>query len=120
MVSVRKAWRKLMGLSPCQSCFVDPLADISSNEKKFDSPPLLSKPIIAHSTPPGVDQTMKDDFRPSLNHLSASSLTKEQPAPPISEFKCRKRHKRKQIQDQETCLMRSVFQEHEMASCHQS
>uniref|UniRef100_A0A7N0ZZ98 AP2/ERF domain-containing protein n=1 Tax=Kalanchoe fedtschenkoi TaxID=63787 RepID=A0A7N0ZZ98_KALFE len=109
MVSVRKAWRKLMGLSPGQSSFGGPLAETSSKGNKTDLPPLVSKPISMRTILPGVEQTTKDDFKPISNHFSGSSTTKEQPGRPISEFKRRKRHRRKQIQDQETCLMRGVY-----------
>ncbi|CAM8924849.1 unnamed protein product [Rhodiola kirilowii] len=111
MVSVRKAWRRLMGLSPGQSSFVGPLADVSSDGKTGDtlSPALPHKTIDVHPIPPGVEQITKLDFGPISNHLSASKTMKEQPHRANSEFKRRKRHKRKQIQDQETCLMRGVY-----------
>lgn len=108
MVSVRKAWRRLMGLPTGQSLFAGQLADLSSNGNNGDTP-TLNKPVSVQLMLTEPKENTKDGLRPITDRLSASSTKIEQYSHSISEFKPRKRHKRKQIKDQEVCLMRGVY-----------
>lgn len=111
MVSIRR--RRLLGLCSGQNCFLDPLPLSSENGHTSESCVDNTKPISVHPVPLNDIDLPKDktasETGPSLSKVSASSPLKEEPFQPFPEFKRRKRHRRKHVENQEQCIMRGVY-----------
>ncbi|XP_074351521.1 ethylene-responsive transcription factor-like protein At4g13040 [Apium graveolens] len=121
MVSIRR--RKLLGLCSGylvgRSLFVDPLP------KTFDSGHTPAKsmkttrPLSVHPVPCIDFNQVKENGvpkgHPGFSNVFTSSSSKEQHHEQFSgtstviEFKRRKRYRRKQIENRETCIMRGVY-----------
>ncbi|CAA2970751.1 ethylene-responsive transcription factor At4g13040 [Olea europaea subsp. europaea] len=111
MVSIRR--RRLLGLCSGQNCFLDPLPKSSENGHSSESCVDNTKPISVRPVPLKDIDLPKDktasEIGPSLSKVSASSPLKEESFQPFPEFKRRKRHRRKHVENQEQCIMRGVY-----------
>lgn len=119
MVSLRR--RKLLGLCTGKSSFVAPLPRTSENGNAPENSNQNIRPINLH--PSSLDnvnlqQGIAIEKGPASSNVSGASSPeqqcykqKEQHFPSFSglPIKRRKRHRRKQIQNQEPCLMRGVY-----------
>ncbi|KAJ4728452.1 Ethylene-responsive transcription factor-like protein [Melia azedarach] len=120
MVSLRR--RKLLGLCSGKSSFVAPLPRNSENGNAPESSTQNVRPVGLHlsaldnvSRPQGMAVAKVEPA--SLNVSGASSPEGQNNQPKEQHFqsfsglpiKRRKRHRRKQIQNQEPCLMRGVY-----------
>ncbi|XAR58747.1 hypothetical protein NMG60_11014271 [Bertholletia excelsa] len=113
MVSIRR--RRLLGLCSGRGSFLSPLPRFADNGSVSVTPILNTKPFSVHPMPsvdvgqPKEKTTSKES--PGSPNVSGSSTSKEQhnQQHPEPEVKRRKRHRRKQIDNQEPCLMRGVY-----------
>lgn len=109
MVSLRR--RKLLGLCSGRSSFIAPLPKFF-NGTTAENPTHNPHPVRVHPVPSGdAHQPIVTKVGPGSSNESGSTSSKEQPiqsvaGPPI---KRRKRHRRKNFQNQEPCLMRGVY-----------
>ncbi|XP_062077940.1 ethylene-responsive transcription factor-like protein At4g13040 [Humulus lupulus] len=113
MVSLRR--RKLLGLCSGRNSFLTPLPRFSGNGKTPANSSLNTKSISVHPIysdeikPPDGNTSVKGG-QGSTNVSDCGSLKEEHnqqvSGPPI---KRRKRHRRKNFQNQEQCLMRGVY-----------
>ncbi|XP_044500955.1 ethylene-responsive transcription factor-like protein At4g13040 [Mangifera indica] len=121
MVSLRR--RKLLGLCSGKSFFLAPLTWNSDNGITPDAQ--NANPVSVHPIPlddarqstwkataksgplsSNVSGSSSPEEKPKLQHIEKEQHIKSFPGLPI---KRRKRHRRKQIQNQEPCLMRGVY-----------
>ncbi|CAH9073572.1 unnamed protein product [Cuscuta europaea] len=99
MVSIRR--RRLLGL--CS-------AGTSSSVAPFTTFPEDEKPISFYPIPSNSFEKPKEETTAHKPYsLPASPPSKDQEDQKLSEVKCRKRHRRKQFDSQEPCLMRGVY-----------
>lgn len=104
-----------MGLCSGKDSFVTPLPKSSDNGLALENSSQNANPVSVHPMPL-EDVNLKEETTvakvgPGSSKFSGSSLPKDQEnenfaGPPI---KRRKRHRRKQVQNQEPCLMRGVY-----------
>ncbi|CAI9761312.1 unnamed protein product [Fraxinus pennsylvanica] len=112
MVSIRR--RRLLGLYSGQTCFLAPLPKSSENGYTSQNCVENTKQSV-HPMPLNYIYLPKEkttsETCPTLSKVSAFSPLKEEPVQPfpVSEFKRRKRHRRKHVENQEQCIMRGVY-----------
>ncbi|XP_028246367.1 ethylene-responsive transcription factor-like protein At4g13040 isoform X2 [Glycine soja] len=116
MVSLRR--RRLLGLCSGNSSFVTPLPLYCENLSGFENSNQQAKPkseqpaLSDDATNPDSNNVVQEE--PGSSNASGSSSSKEQliqqitglSRPPI---KRRKRHRRKNLHNQEQCIMRGVY-----------
>ncbi|KAL1816917.1 hypothetical protein DCAR_0521329 [Daucus carota subsp. sativus] len=113
MVSIRR--RRLLGLSSGRSSIEDPLPKTSDNGHNPETPMKNSRASSVHPVPfIDIDQVKENDaseVHSGSSNVSIPSSSKEQHHKKFSvvEFKRRKRYRRKQIGNQEPCIMRGVY-----------
>ncbi|XP_042963810.1 ethylene-responsive transcription factor-like protein At4g13040 isoform X1 [Carya illinoinensis] len=109
MVSLRR--RKLLALCAGRGSFIAPLPR-SFNGTAAANPTHNSNPVRVHPGPSvDVNQLLGNKLGPKSSNESGSSSSKEQPIQPEAgpPIKRRKRHRRKNFQNQEPCPMRGVY-----------
>ncbi|XP_041001418.1 ethylene-responsive transcription factor-like protein At4g13040 isoform X1 [Juglans microcarpa x Juglans regia] len=109
MVSLRR--RKLLGLCSGRGSFIAPLPRFF-NGTAAENPTHNNNPVRVHPGPSvDVNQLLGSKLGPKSSNESGSSSSKEQPIQPEAgpPIKRRKRHRRKNFQNQEPCLMRGVY-----------
>ncbi|XVE78131.1 hypothetical protein DITRI_Ditri13aG0119200 [Diplodiscus trichospermus] len=113
MVSLRR--RKLLGLCSGKSSFLAPLHRFFDNGNAPENSSQAAKSVSVHPMPSDSINQMHgksiakiDSGSPNVSGSGSSKEHHNQPFPgqPI---KRRKRHRRKQVQNQEPCLMRGVY-----------
>ncbi|XP_078156345.1 integrase-type DNA-binding superfamily protein isoform X2 [Carex rostrata] len=124
MVSIRR--RRHLGLNPVNSLNAGEKSPEKQNqsENQNDSPISNQKPFSVHQLPPisfnrqpsvnFLPQIESSEEKPGPSSISAPSIRKIEPSNisqyyPGKEIKRRKRHRRKQYEDQEPCVMRGVY-----------
>ncbi|KAK7256101.1 hypothetical protein RIF29_29535 [Crotalaria pallida] len=113
MVSLRR--RRLLGLCSGSSSFVTPLPLYCENLTGSENSTRHAKPKSEQPVPSDdasiLDSNTIVQEEPGSSNLSGSSSSKEQRIQPITgpPVKRRKRHRRKNWQNQEPCLMRGVY-----------
>ncbi|XP_052187996.1 ethylene-responsive transcription factor-like protein At4g13040 isoform X1 [Diospyros lotus] len=110
MVSIRR--RRLLALSSGRSSFMSSLLPrFLDNVSAPENP----KPAAADPMPSVDVEQPEEKIEPKVSagssNASGSSSSKEQPTQqyPVPEVKRRKRHRRKQVENQEPCVMRGVY-----------
>ncbi|QCE11478.1 AP2-like ethylene-responsive transcription factor [Vigna unguiculata] len=113
MVSLRR--RRLLGLCSGNSSFVTPLPlyceNLSSLENSTQqAKPKSEQPVLSDDAS-NLDSNTAVLEEPGSSNVSGSSSSKEQLIQPITgpPIKRRKRHRRKNLHNQEPCLMRGVY-----------
>ncbi|CAM8894208.1 unnamed protein product [Rhodiola kirilowii] len=113
MVSVRKAWRKLMGLSTGHGTSVGPQHGLPNSGDILAKRPRGTNPVSVYPMPHSeAEQPPPININKSGTgafNVSASSFTIEQHDQQISGIKRRKPHKRKVAHDRQPCVMRGVY-----------
>ncbi|XP_078156351.1 integrase-type DNA-binding superfamily protein isoform X7 [Carex rostrata] len=110
MVSIRR--RRHLGLNPVNSLNAGEKSPEKQNqsENQNDSPISNQKPFSVHQLPPisfnRQPSIESSEEKPGPSSISAPSIRKIEPR---KEIKRRKRHRRKQYEDQEPCVMRGVY-----------
>ncbi|XP_078156346.1 integrase-type DNA-binding superfamily protein isoform X3 [Carex rostrata] len=118
MVSIRR--RRHLGLNPVNSLNAGEKSPEKQNqsENQNDSPISNQKPFSVHQLPPisfnRQPSIESSEEKPGPSSISAPSIRKIEPSNisqyyPGKEIKRRKRHRRKQYEDQEPCVMRGVY-----------
>lgn len=124
MVSIRR--RRLLGLcsgvpkaescvrkQPWRSSFLFPLSKFLDNGNALANHIHDKKPVSVHPMPSLDSEQPKDETiskaSPGSSNASGHSSSKEQHGQKYPEVKRRKRHRRKQCENQEACLMRGVY-----------
>ncbi|XP_052187999.1 ethylene-responsive transcription factor-like protein At4g13040 isoform X2 [Diospyros lotus] len=108
MVSIRR--RRLLALSSGRSSFMSSLLPrFLDNVSAPENP----KPAAADPMPSVDVEQPEEKIEPKVSagssNASGSSSSKEQPTQQYPEVKRRKRHRRKQVENQEPCVMRGVY-----------
>ncbi|KAL8529183.1 hypothetical protein ACS0TY_006583 [Phlomoides rotata] len=105
MVSIRR--RRLLAMCSGNSSFLDPSSQVSEQEQSPQNRAEDTKPF---SIPPNGIYKPKDETTsetgPGSSNVSAASSA---PIQHLTEVKRRKRHRRKQVENQEPCIMRGVY-----------
>ncbi|XP_059660100.1 ethylene-responsive transcription factor-like protein At4g13040 isoform X1 [Cornus florida] len=127
MVSIRR--RKLLGLCSGRNSFLAPLSRFSDCANALENPVQNTKPGSVHAMNsvfvhqpksvhpmPSVDADQPEEKTiskvvPGSSIISGSSSSKEQDNQlfPVKQVKRRKRHRRKNFENQEQCVMRGVY-----------
>ncbi|KAL0459927.1 UNVERIFIED_CONTAM: Ethylene-responsive transcription factor-like protein [Sesamum latifolium] len=94
MVSIRR--RKLLGMYSGRNSFLAPLSCAFEHGHTPENCAENTKPVSGHPLP------LNDNYK-------AKEPAKRAPNPAIPEIKRRKRHRRKQVENQEQCVMRGVY-----------
>ncbi|XP_011089071.1 ethylene-responsive transcription factor-like protein At4g13040 isoform X2 [Sesamum indicum] len=111
MVSIRR--RKLLGMCSGRSSFLAPLSCAFEHGHTPENCAESTKSVSVHPLPlndnykPNEETT--SETGPGSSNLSASSPPKEHLIQQFPEIKRRKRHRRKQVENQEQCVMRGVY-----------
>ncbi|XP_075521926.1 ethylene-responsive transcription factor-like protein At4g13040 [Primulina tabacum] len=111
MVSIRR--RKLLGLCSGRSSFLAPLPQVAELGKIFENSVENTKSVGNYGLStngcyiPREETTLEDG--PGKSNVSASSPLQDNIFQYSSEVKRRKRHRRKQVENQEPCIMRGVY-----------
>ncbi|XP_024968431.1 ethylene-responsive transcription factor-like protein At4g13040 isoform X1 [Cynara cardunculus var. scolymus] len=111
MVSIRRQRLiKLYGRSPFLD-FLSPYENGQSPGNWMQSTRLAGmhpSPPVDFDQPDEQENTKSEEPEPSI--VNESSSSNKQPVPhPVPEFKRRKRHRRKNFENQEACVMRGVY-----------
>ncbi|RYQ79647.1 hypothetical protein Ahy_Scaffold2g107595 isoform A [Arachis hypogaea] len=113
MVSLRR--RRLLGLCSGSSSFVAPLPlyceNITATENSTRDARLKTEQPALSDNASMLDSNNIVKEEPGSSNVSGSSSSKDQPSQQISgpPVKRRKRHRRKNLHNQEPCLMRGVY-----------
>ncbi|PIN26190.1 hypothetical protein CDL12_01069 [Handroanthus impetiginosus] len=109
MVSIRR--RKLLGMCSGRNSFLAPLPWAFGHghapENGADNTKLASVHPLPSNDKPKEETSLETGLGSS--NVSASSPSKEHPMQHFPEVKRRKRHRRKQVENQEPCVMRGVY-----------
>lgn len=110
MVSIRR--RRLLGLCSGRNSFLSPFVRLTEKEKVPENVSHNTQPGIHYSPSTTTDQPKEEDnskIHTGPSNASGSNSSKEPQLQAYPEVKRRKRHRRKQVENQEPCLMRGVY-----------